>query len=532
VKRIWSEDELHEHWSLSTEEQALLTRKTSRGQLGFALLLKAFALETRFPRDRAELPPAVIEYLALQLGTSPDTLNTYDWHGHTGRNHRQAIREWLGFRTPTADDAAQLVAWLRQDILPADPTEAHVVDVALTWYREQGIEPPANAFLRRLLRSTLRMHETECCAQFAAQLPPTLPQALDVLLEPAVPPQQGEASMESPGEDPIPFNRLRADPGRVGVASVLKEIRKLRTLTALELPALLFAPIPPKVLATYALRAATEPPSDLRRRPTATRLTLLAAFCWQRRKGIIDGLVDLLLQVVHRITVRAEKKVVKELRKDVQHVHGKTTLLYKLAEAAVTQPDGTVRDVVFPAVGEATLHRLVQESRTQGPAYRYHVHSMVRRSYSHHYRQMMPHLLEALTFRSNNALHRPVIEALTWLQTPRDSPQQYVSPDEVPLTGIVRPGLWELVVEQDRAGRPRINRINYEICVLQGHSHCQWQSRTCWCAVRRVRRGAVVGVPILLALTLRLMERLGRGGLRRRAPWSMSPLCTWLARAA
>jgi len=42
-----------------------------------------------------------------------------------------------------------------------------------------------------------------------------------------------------------------------------------------------------------------------------------------------------------------------------------------------------------------------------------------------------------------------------------------VSPDEVPLTGIVRPGLWELVVEQDRAGRPRINRINYEICVLQ-----------------------------------------------------------------
>ena len=253
----------------------------------------------------------------------------------------------------------------------------------------------------------------------------------------------------------------------MGVASVLKEISKLRTLTALELPAALFAPLPPRVLATYALRAATEPASDLHRRPAPTGATLLAAFCWQRRKVIIDGLVDLLLQVVHRITVRAEKKVVKELLKDVHHVHGKTTLLYKLAEAAVTQPDGTVREVVFPAVGEATLHRLVQESRTQGPAYRYHVHSLVRRSYSHHYRQMMPHLLEALSCRSNNVLHRPVIEALTWLQTHRDSSQQYVSPDEVPLTGLVRPGLWELMVEQDRAGRPRVNRINYEICVLQ-----------------------------------------------------------------
>ena len=374
---------------------------------------------------------------------------------------------WLGFRTPTADDAAQLVAWLRHDILSADPTEAHVLDVALTWYREQGIEPPAQAFLRRLIRSTLRTHEVECCTHMAAQFPPALCQALDALLEPAAAPQHSEGSTDSPGEDPLPFNVLRADPGRVGVASVLREISKLRTLTALDLPVALFGPIPPKVLATYYLRAATEPPSDLRRRPAPTRYTLVAAFCWQRRKAIIDGLVDLLLQVVHRITVRAEKKVVKELLQDIHHVHGKTTLLYKLAEAAVTQPDGTVREVVFPVVGETTLHHLVQESRTKGPAYRYQVHSIVRRSYSHHYRQMMPHLLEALTFRSNNALHRPVIEALTWLQAHRDSPQQYVSRDEVPLTGIVRPGLWELVVEQDRAGRPRINRINYEICVLQ-----------------------------------------------------------------
>jgi hypothetical protein len=64
-------------------------------------------------------------------------------------------------------------------------------------------------------------------------------------------------------------------------------------------------------------------------------------------------------------------------------------------------------------------------------------------------------------------LHRPVIEILTWLQTYRDSPQQYVALEEVPLTGMVRPGLWELVVEQDRARYPRINRINYAIYVPQ-----------------------------------------------------------------
>ena len=107
MKRIWSEDELHEHWSLSPEEQAFQARTTSRGQLGVALLLKSFTLETRFPRDFQELPPAVIEYLALQLETPPETLETYEWPGRTGRTHCQAMREWLGFRTPTAEDAAR-----------------------------------------------------------------------------------------------------------------------------------------------------------------------------------------------------------------------------------------------------------------------------------------------------------------------------------------------------------------------------------------------------------------------------------------
>jgi Domain of unknown function (DUF4158) len=213
VKRTWSEDELHEHWSLSPAEQALLTHKTARGQLGFAVLLKSFQLGTRFPRDPRDIPPVVVDSLAQQLGTTPETLADYAWHGHTGRLHRQHIREWLGFRTPTTDDASRLIAWLRQDLLPAEPNETHAMDVARTWYREQGIEPPANAFLRWLLRSTLRTHEAEFCTQMAAQLPPALCQALDALLEPAAAPPQREESTDSTGEDPLPFNLLRADPG-------------------------------------------------------------------------------------------------------------------------------------------------------------------------------------------------------------------------------------------------------------------------------------------------------------------------------
>ncbi|MGH8067915.1 MAG: hypothetical protein ACRERE_22355 [Candidatus Entotheonellia bacterium] len=72
----------------------------------------------------------------------------------------------------------------------------------------------------------------------------------------------------------------------------------------------------------------------MRHHPAPVRYTLLAAFCWQRRRDIIDGLVDLLVLVIHRIGVRAEHKVVQGFLRDLQRVDGKTTLLYKLAEAA------------------------------------------------------------------------------------------------------------------------------------------------------------------------------------------------------
>jgi len=47
----------------------------------------------------------------------------------------------------------------------------------------------------------------------------------------------------------------------------------------------------------------------------------------------------------------------------------------------------------------------------------------VRGSYRHHYRRMVPLLLEALQFRSNNAKHHPVIEAIDWLRQHEDGPE-------------------------------------------------------------------------------------------------------------
>ena len=53
MKQDWYPDELTQHWTLSAEERELLDTKTSATRLSFALLLKAFQFDGRFP-DRHE----------------------------------------------------------------------------------------------------------------------------------------------------------------------------------------------------------------------------------------------------------------------------------------------------------------------------------------------------------------------------------------------------------------------------------------------------------------------------------------------
>ena len=177
-------------------------------------------------------------------------------------------------------------------------------------------------------------------------------------------------------------------------------------------------------------------------------------------------MVDLLIQIVHRVSVNAERKVVTEITGGLEKVHGKTLLVFRLAEAAVDQPHGVVSEGLFPVVDEQTLQDLVKAYRSKGPTYQRHVHTVLRSSYSHPYRRMLPLLLETLTFRSNNVAHQPVIDALAWLQAHRDSRQPFVSCAAVPIDGVVRPRMQDILFEEGANGTERMHRIHYEICVL------------------------------------------------------------------
>ncbi len=81
MKRSWPEEELIERWTLTPDELPLLANKPGATRLGFAVLLRFFAGEGRFPRSKGEVPGQVIACIGNQVGVPVDEYLSYDWQG-------------------------------------------------------------------------------------------------------------------------------------------------------------------------------------------------------------------------------------------------------------------------------------------------------------------------------------------------------------------------------------------------------------------------------------------------------------------
>ena len=87
MQHYWSDDELTVHWSLTDDERTLLPNRGDANRLGFAVQLKFFDLEGRFPRTPREIPTATLGFVAEQLGLSSLVFQQYAWRGRA-RTHR------------------------------------------------------------------------------------------------------------------------------------------------------------------------------------------------------------------------------------------------------------------------------------------------------------------------------------------------------------------------------------------------------------------------------------------------------------
>jgi hypothetical protein len=448
-------------WTLSVDERAFVAKKNAANRLEAALLLKCFQREGRFPNSTSTLDREVVLYVMQQLGVGAVAVGTIA--ARTLGRIRAEIRTYCGFREASVEDAERLTQWVRDHAVAQSRNHDLLVEAFMDECRRRRIEPPASDRVDRIVRSAVHAYEERLYAATLAGLSPQTRARLDALLHTA---EGDEAGTREDSASRAVINTLREDAGHAGVKSIRSELAKLDVIRKLELPAHLFDHVLPHELEMYRQRVAVEAPYELRRHSEPTRLTWLAAFAFLRGRAITDTLTDLLVDTVHRINAKADRRVTEALLDDLKRVTGKTNLLFALADATLAQPNGVVRDVIFPVVSEATLQALVKEWKATGPAFRNTLRGFIRNSYKSHYRQMVPELLNALDFRSNNEAHRPVIRALEIIKQYAGTKQHnFPVQENVPLDFV--PPLWrDAVVEDEVDGRPRVNRITYEIAAL------------------------------------------------------------------
>ena len=421
----------------------------------FSILLKHYQLYAYFPSNLNAIPDVVYEFLEAQTECRFENYLDLDANNldRMLRRYYNDIRLFLGICKFDYDGRAKFCKWAAQYIFPEALNAEEVDDNISNWFLDNKFEMPRPKVLSRLVGSAEKTFEESLFNNILCKLSLSHKNELNNLL----------ATSEGYSE----FSNLRSETGAASLANVLDAISRLSLLRKINLPKDLLSEFKPNLIEKYRLRASSEDAWELRRHPELVRLPLLSFYCLPRESEIIDNLVDLLISVIHKIYVRSERKVVSELVRDITKVNGKTNILFKIAEAANSQPDSTVRDVIFPVAGEQIIADLVKEYHSDGPAYVKRIYHRIRSSYASHYRRMLPKVLNTLEFCSNNTNWQPLLDAIKILKDDSISSIRYFSFEEVPVKGVIPQKWLNSVVEKDNNGNKRINRINYEVCVLQ-----------------------------------------------------------------
>jgi len=331
---------------LTANDCALILTKHHANRLSFAVLLAFFRERGRFPRRPAEIERALVnEIIAdLRLASPADLRSTLS--GRSIERHRAEIRELLGFREATVADSEALTEWVQHQTAATGANAEQLTQQLEGRCRALFFEPPAPDRVDRIVRAAIHAHDERLQAEITRRLGPETRQRLEALLRPAKAEDasDGEAGV---GMAPALLLRLRGNPGRPSLAAIQDELAKLKLIREIGLPSDLFEKVLPHELDRLRRRVLVEAPYEIRRHPETARLTWLAAFVYLRGRSLTDDLVDLLIETIHHIGARAERKVERELLDDLRRVSGKQNLLFQVADASLDQPDGLVRDVVF-----------------------------------------------------------------------------------------------------------------------------------------------------------------------------------------
>lgn len=109
MKRIWNLEELIDYFTFMPNELHLLGNKTGETRVGFAVMLKFFQNEARFPNNKNEIPKVVVSYIAKQLKINSELFSEYKMDSRSFYYHKSQIREFFGFKESTVEESEVII---------------------------------------------------------------------------------------------------------------------------------------------------------------------------------------------------------------------------------------------------------------------------------------------------------------------------------------------------------------------------------------------------------------------------------------
>lgn len=116
------------------------------------MLLKFLETEARFPETAKEVPAAAVSHVAQQVKVPTEQWAAYDYAPSSDE-----IREAFGFRESTEEE------WLTAELCGVEMSRDRLAEAVVAPCRNDHIEPPTPAKVRRLVGKAVRDFDTRFC---------------------------------------------------------------------------------------------------------------------------------------------------------------------------------------------------------------------------------------------------------------------------------------------------------------------------------------------------------------------------------
>ena len=283
-----------EVWSLSFDDIGLIEGINRSGRVWFAFQLSFFRARARFPSRSGDVQADVLRYLAAQLGIAAPEARDFECGHVTARRHRAAILRYLDIRRAADRDRQALRNELAFVFRGSFGKIEDQVELGYRKSRAQGFFVPSDKIMERLVRGARHDAVEHLLKRIADSLSGEARRKL-------------EASLAGP-KCATGFLSLKADAGAATLENILAATMRLAFVNALDLPFQIMEDVDPALVQRLSRRVDGETAAEMRRHGDTRRLGLFALNLMHRRGEMIDALIDLLLEIIHRMQTRSRRR--------------------------------------------------------------------------------------------------------------------------------------------------------------------------------------------------------------------------------